>query len=731
MFLYIALFRASCLCLLRPGYIPPIWARQRTTHYAKIEPDFNAVFPRCGGQGTIIPVRGSVVFWGVKSMWRKATSFVFCLAIGSQAVINGVEALSPEASPVTITQDKQDFILDNGIVRARVRRANGDLVSLRYQGEELLYVPGLDGQRGGGHPWGYWEQTPDRDSCNIPLITIDPSENGGQRGEVSIKGYYDGYDLGTSAPGGGATCDIEIRYTLAQGESGVYTTAIYTHTADHPSGRVGESRWGVKLNPTVFDWLSVDWNRHKKMLSAADWAKGSQLNAKEIRRLNTGIYQGETEHKYDYSAVQYDVPAFGWSSTTHQVGFWMINPTIEYLSGGPTKVELTCHRDLNDVAAPTVLDYWHGGHYGGGNVTLRKGEAWTKVVGPILNYCNAGGDPDAMFTDALHRAELEAKAWPYAWLDGVDYPHKEARGAVAGKLTVRDDQATQPVGKMIVGLSQPDIAVTGGGGGGRRGGAGPQVISWQNDAKNYQFWATAADNGAFSIPNVRPGKYTLHALADGVLGEFAKTEIEVKAGEKLALGNIVWQPKRFGKQLWDIGIPNRSAKEFLHGNDYWHWGLYLKYAQDFPLDVRYVIGKSDFRKDWNYAHVPHWDGVEKETNDGTSYRGEAATWTIEFAMPSEGAGKATLRLAVCGGGAPVTVAVNGEQIGGPVRTMFTRSVGWDGIQGVWNEFDVSFAGSLLQAGANEMTLTVPAGSVTSGNEYDYLRLELDETAKAP
>ncbi len=41
----------------------------------------------------------------------------------------------------------------------------------------------------------------------------------------------------------------------------------------------------------------------------------------------------------------------------------------------------------------------------------------------------------------------------------------------------------------------------------------------------------AADaNGNFKIPNVRPGTYTLHAIADGVLGEFIVTNVTVAAG---------------------------------------------------------------------------------------------------------------------------------------------------------------------------------------------------------
>ena len=40
-----------------------------------------------------------------------------------------------------------------------------------------------------------------------------------------------------------------------------------------------------------------------------------------------------------------------------------------------------------------------------------------------------------------------------------------------------------------------------------------------------------------------------------------------------------------------------------------------------------------------------------------------------------------------------------------------------------------FDAALLKAGKNVLTLTIPPGSVMSGIEYDYLRLELQEPAK--
>ncbi len=54
-----------------------------------------------------------------------------------------------------------------------------------------------------------------------------------------------------------------------------------------------------------------------------------------------------------------------------------------------------------------------------------------------------------------------------------------------------------------------------------------------------------------------------------------------------------------------------------------------------------------------------------------------------------------------------------------------------GIGGYWSERDLAFDASLMHAGPNSIVLTVPAGGLTSGVIYDYLRLELDESAAAP
>ena len=63
-------------------------------------------------------------------------------------------------------------------------------------------------------------------------------------------------------------------------------------------------------------------------------------------------------------------------------------------------------------------------------------------------------------------------------------------------------------------------------------------------------------------------------LGGGVLGEFAQTNVTVDRGKTLDLGKLVWKPVRYGRQLWEIGYPDRSANKFFKGDgeNNWLWG---------------------------------------------------------------------------------------------------------------------------------------------------------------
>jgi rhamnogalacturonan endolyase len=627
--------------------------------------------------------------------WRAWVVVVVAVMLGSSAWAG--------AAGVEARESGDAYTLSNGVIAAEIAKRSGGLVSLKYNGIEVLDA------RGRGTP-GYWSHSA-AGAKVIDSITIDPKANGGERGEVSVKGISGGVRMG-SGPGGSVVADIEIRYALGRDDSALYTYSILEHKAEYPATSLGEARFCAKLNDGVFDWMTVDPDRNMKMITASDWDHGTVMNMKEARRMNSGQYKGQVEHKYDYSAVQFDTLAWGWSSTSKHVGLWFINPTIEYLSGGATKLELSAHRDatfgsdLNAPAPPCLLNYWRGSHYGGSSCVVGQGEHWTKVIGPFLIYCNAGATPDEMYHDALKRSAAETKVWPYDWVSGVDYPHKAERAAVSGQMVLTD--AGDPhaaMSHLLVGLTAPDYTVAG-----RRG---PSTVDWQLDAKHYEFWVRGDADGRFTIPAVRRGKYALHAIATGVLGEYAKADVQVDAGKSIDLGRLEWKPVRFGRQLWEIGIPDRTAGEFLHGDHYWQWGLYNEYPKDFPNDVNFVIGKSDYHKDWNYCQCPRAD------------RPDGTTWSVLFDLPEAPQGNATLRLAFAATSArSLTVKMNdqpADDVGGLIDTASIRR---DGIRGYWYERDVTFDASLMKQGTNVLKLTIPPGNSMSGIEYDYLRLEL-------
>lgn len=706
------------------------------------------------------------------------------------------QAASPPA--VTVTDAEVGYTLDNGIIKVLVSKISGDLISMKFKGTEMLATilkedgtpnldvdpPGDPGRSQFGmtdHMYGFWSHDTVTDRIESK-ITIDPKSTAGDRAEVSVKGFSDGRKLGhgPGAPQGGEfAADIEIRYALERGGTGVYTYCIFDHKPQYPNATLGEARFCAKLNSS-FDWMLVD-HHHNLYYPPEPEANG-------------------WDDKYNYTTVQFEHPAFGWASVQKNVGFFIVNPSVEYLTGPPTKVEFECHRDTNQIAAPCVLNYWRSSHYGGGGVDVASGESWTKVIGPFLLYCNTGNNPQTIWSDALEQQKRESAKWPFEWVAGVDYPHKDQRSTVSGELVLNDPlMPGATMSNIRVGLAYPDYTVTT-----DRPAAtnAPRDIQWQTDSKHYEFWVRADNTGEFTIPGVRAGKYTLHAFADGVLGEFAKTDVTVEAGKPLDFGKIVWTPVRRGRQLWDIGIPNRSGSEFDKGDDYFHDGMEMVYAQLFPNDVNFTIGKSDFRKDWFYLQAPHADdaaiaaatvgatprpvrggfggrgaatqpgglggrGAATQPGgfargargarrgpatlpDGTAARGpatqfnafaargrggaggsRATPWNVMFDLPAAPHGKATLRLGIATNNArEIAVKVNNQDAGAFNQLPSDSAIGRNGIQGIWFERELAFDASLMKQGDNVLTLTVPAGGLTSGVIYDYVRLELDESASA-
>ncbi|CAN1859721.1 Rhamnogalacturonate lyase [Linum perenne] len=336
--------------------------------------------------------------------------------------------------------------------------------------------------------------------------------------------------------------------------------------------------------------------------------RGKQLVVPEsvllVNPINPDL-KGEVDDKYQYSMNNEESGVTGWISSGPFIGFWIIFPSHEFRSGGPTKQNLTLH------TGPACLAMFHGMDYIGDEMVAQfeAGEAWTKVLGPIFVYLNSTptiSNAHNLWIDAKRQRLIEEAAWPYDFVSSPHYITASGRGSASGKLLVQDNSLI-PANCAHVGLS---MASTAGG--------------WQTESKSYQFWAKTDSNGNFSISNVIPGVYRLHGWVPGFIGDYlGKGVVDITSGSDIQLGDLVYIPPRDGPTVWEIGFPDRTAsgyyvpevnpkyanRVFLNSQDkFRQYGLWDRYTDENPeSEQTFTVGISDPRKDWFFAHVNRFE----------------------------------------------------------------------------------------------------------------------------
>ncbi len=619
--------------------------------------------------------------------------------------------LAPSPNSVTLQDNGSTVVLNNGIVKATITKSNAAVTSLVYNGIEMI----TGGYNGGQLYWSWNMPNYQNPSGCTYTLTANPQTNNFDYAEIKLRQTWN-----TSAST--AAMDVDIYYSLPKNASGLYAAATLSHPTNYPAMPGGEWRMAGYPNPR-FNWLSVDSLRNKTMPSASDMSNAVAVtNAPpEVSRITTGPYTNYYECKYDYSADFGDIDCWGWSSTTDNVGLWITAPSKEYYPGGPKKRELLVH------GTPVILNMLGGTHYGTGNETsVAAGEDWKKTYGPFLIYCNkvapaTPNAPIALWNDAKAQALTEQAAWPYSWFTNTDYRLTIGRGTVTGTLLI-NDIVSQPAANTWVGLAIPPT------------GTGSQT-DFQRWSKNYQFWTKTDAAGNFTIPNVRVGTYNLYAFGSSAIGQLSVfNAATVTAATTTALGNVTWTPARVAPTVWQIGIPDRSAGEFFHGNDWWvgnyypnpNWAKFMDYTTEFPNDVNIFLDTTNIATNWNYVQPynknvqttsPKWDVNFKLTTAPTT--GSTASVYVALAANFSAA------LIMTVNGTNVTVPTTGATFGSNSNAMIRM-----GIHGAFAETRINFPASYLQAGDNEISFTLRVtGGATSGEVmYDYVRLEATGTS---
>jgi rhamnogalacturonan endolyase len=596
------------------------------------------------------------------------------------------------APPVTLEDTGETATLDNGIVHVVVDKTSGRISRYQFGGTDMsdpdhpIYYS-FDGGTGYEQPSG----------CDYTVVnhSADSVEISCKRTWKPDAGYKHAFD-------------IDLHYILRRGVPGVYAFATLDHPETYPETGYGEWRivWKLPHDGDIFTFerVYVDELRNWEAPSILDYKKSTPTGIKEIVKLNSGVRAGQYDVKYSYSAAYADIGTWGHASNLNRKGVWFVLGGHDYFNDGPSKQDLTLAYDY-------LLMHFGRNHYDGSGVKVAAGEAWRKQYGPFLLYCNqttaTQNAGDALWADAKARVAVEKAAWPYSWLVNADHPAVSDRGTVTGRFVITD--ALKPsvsAAGAHIGLAAPEES------------AG----NWQSQSKGYQYWTVADTQGNFTLPAVRPGTYTLYAYNTGAVGEFSQKSITVSAGKTASLGTVTWSVPHAGRKIaWEIGVPDRTAREFRHGNDYFRAYLWDVYPKEFTNPLVYTIGTSNPAKDWNYVQsaIPASGSTELKNWD----------WQINFklgSVPSKG--DATLTIAFASAHTPrLWLLVNGDpepfaRITPPVSG--GNALLRQGIHAKYSFVDVTIPVTRLKSGANTLTLRFSESSQAAHVMYDYLRLEL-------
>ena len=421
----------------------------------------------------------------------------------------------------------------------------------------------------------------------------------------------------------------------------------------------------------------------------------------EIANATIRLPDGQIWAKHEWERYELESPVTGYCGENG--GVWMIVPDLDfYFDAYPrwTKGGYYDHLFIPHLESK----------YSAGSLSSYVDADFEKIYGPMLFYINNGENPEEMWTDAKRQAQAEMDQWPYTWLDA---PHYHDRGAVTGTLSIKGQETAEGT-YVILGSIAHDVVKD----------EGAEML-WMYSKSPYNYYTQVKADGSFEIPNVHAGKYDISAYAPGILGaDVTFKPIEVVQGETLDTGTLILEPHDKGEVIWQIGIPDGGSMEFKNGRNFHNWDNYDRYAMDFPEGVDYTVGKSDWKKDWNYLQP----AVTREV-------WKPHTNTIRFDLKKIPEGDVVLMSSIAGRSPVVDVILNGHKLatwkvdlGG--QLFRTAPYGKVGAR------EVVVPKEVLETGNNVLQFTFARGLAdnpdaaekpmkrwTSQIMYDYIRLE--------
>jgi rhamnogalacturonan endolyase len=417
-------------------------------------------------------------------------------------------------------------------------------------------------------------------------------------------------------------------------------------------------------------------------------------------------------------------------------GAWLVHNTVESYFGGPT------HSDL--VVDGIVYNYMVSNHHGDQTPNITDG--FDRTFGPQYYHFNSGGSLEELRSDAEQyglRPEWNAEFYDSIAKHVPNLVPTSGRGSLKAKVNLPKG-ATNPIAILTE--------------------SGHNYQDNVFDTKAYQYWEDISAAGEVTIPRVVPGTYRLTIYADNIFGDYIQDPISITAQKETSI-NATWTPESAGKELFRIGVPDKSSGDYRHGaaaspthplltEEYrLYWGAY-DFVTDFPSGVSYKVGQDDPATALNYVHWAVFGGKANykrptpvpdhmynwtilfDAQDADVRNATTATFTVQLAGAKTPAGNTDLfNASEPFANLPYTVNVNGKDLEPWIipynqsSSCATRSAIVCYNLGHKFEFDAK----MLKTGENAFVLSLPYNATNYEPavlpesvyvQYDALRLEV-------
>lgn len=650
--------------------------------------------------------------------------------------------VSKTLASLQTNQNTTHLSLSNDHLSVTLTKSSGQIIDLTLDGQDLLGP--VSGNSGKG---------PYLDCSCVPSGFWTPGGSG--KAEVQL---LNGTDSEGVAYGGLVMSDtyastnqtLSQYFFLREGETGLHAFSRVTYfNASQPFLRgLGEMRTLFRPNTKLWTHFSTSDSNHGPMPSSEAYSKAVTVQdatsymgntpddpyVKEYSDYFTKYTLAESWRAHDVHGHYADGSQSNDGST---FGAWLVHNTRESYYGGPL------HSDL--VVDGIVYNYMVSGHHGAPVPNITHG--FDRTWGPQYYHFNKGDPGTSLEQLRADAAQFADPEWNAQFYDDIakyvpNVVPSGGRTTFSGKVKLPKG-AKRPI--VVLSENRQDF----------------QLNVFETESR--QYWAEIDSSGQFSIPRVVKGTYRVTIYADGVFGWFIKDDVKITGRRDW---RFTWKEETAGREIWRIGVPDKSAGEYRHGyavdeskslhpEQYRiYWGAY-DFVDDFPKGVKFEVGESKEAEDLNYIHWSFFPAKGNHLRNESVYE-NVNNWTIAFDLSKSQLSRAktaTFTVQIAGtktangnskwtimdhpySNLPWTVNVNDGSYESTWLIPYFRS-GSCGVrsavacQNIEHKF--VFPTSRLEQGKNEFVLSLPynASSIETAVlpdalyvQYDAFRLEL-------